>query len=79
VLLPGERYKRKQKKYYHWGEGYREVLLPGERYKAKAINVLLPGNAGGENKGNTITGGTSYEAYDISKILPPGKYYRREL
>jgi len=28
------------------------VLLPGERRKAKAINVLLPGNAGGGNKRN---------------------------
>jgi len=43
VLLPGKRYKRKQKKYYYWGENHKKVLLPGERYKAKAINVLLPG------------------------------------
>jgi len=33
------------------------MLLPGKRCKAKAINVLLPGNAGGENKGNTATKG----------------------
>jgi len=33
------------------------VLPPGERRRAKTINVLLPGNAGGESRGSAATGG----------------------
>jgi len=35
--------------------------------------VLLSGD-----RGSAATKGTSYGAYDIGKILPPGEYYRRE-
>jgi len=35
--------------------------------------VLPPGD-----KGNITTKGTSYGTYDISKILPPGEYYKRK-
>jgi len=35
--------------------------------------VLPPGDIG-----NTATKDTSYGAYDIGKVLPPGEYYRRE-
>jgi len=55
------------------------MLLPGERRKTKAINVLLPGNAGGGSKGSIIIKGTSYGAYNINKILLPGEYYKRKL
>jgi len=55
------------------------VLPPGERRRAKAINVLLPGNAGGGSKGSAATKGTSYGAYDIGRVLPPGEHYRRKL
>jgi len=79
VLLPKKHYKRKQKKCYYWGEDYKKMLPPGKRYKTKVINVLLPRNVGDENKGNIITKNTSYEAYDINKVLLPGEYYRREL
>jgi len=78
VLLPGERYRRKQRECCHWDEGYRGVLPPGERRKAEVINVLLPGNAGGGSKGSAATGDTSYGAYDIGRVLPPGEYYRRK-
>jgi len=54
------------------------VLPPKKRRRTKAINVLLPGNAGGGNKESTITGDTSYGAYNISRVLPPGKYYKRK-
>jgi len=30
------------------------VLPPKKRRRAKAINVLLPGNAGGGSKGSTV-------------------------
>jgi len=78
VLLPGERYRRKQRKCCYWGEGYRGVLLPGERRRAEAINVLPPGNAGGESRGSVATKNTSYGAYDIGRVLPPGEYYKRK-
>jgi len=55
------------------------MLLPGERRKAKAINVLPPGNAGDGNKGNIAIKNTSYGAYDISKVLPPGEHHKRKL
>jgi len=55
------------------------VLLPGKYRKAKVINVLLPGNAEGGSKGSIIIKGTSYGAYDINKMLLPGKYYKRKL
>jgi len=54
------------------------VLPPGKRYKAEAINVLLPGNAEGGNRGSAATKDTSYGAYDISRVLLPGKHYKRE-
>jgi len=68
VLLPGEPRRAKA-----------IVLPPRERRRAEVINVLPPGNAGGESRGSTATRRTSYGAYDIGRILPPGKYYRREL
>jgi len=55
------------------------MLPPGERRKAEAINVLLPGNAGDGSRENTIIKNTTYEAYNISKVLPPGEHYKREL
>jgi len=57
----------------------RGVLPSGERRRAEAINVLPPGNAGGGSRGNAATGNTSYGAYDIGRVLPPGKHYKREL
>jgi len=54
------------------------VLPPGERRRAEAINVLPPGNAGGGSKRSAATGDTSYGAYDIGRVLPPGEYYRRK-
>jgi len=78
VLLPEERYRRKQRECCYWGEGYRGILPPGKRRRAEAINVLLSGNAGGGNKGSAVTGDTSYGAYDIGKILLPGEYYKRK-
>jgi len=71
VLLPGKRYKRKQREYCHWGEGHGGILPSGERRKTKAINVLPPGNAGGGNKGNTTTRGRR------TKRTPQRKYYHR--
>jgi len=35
--------------------------------------VLLPGD-----KKNIATKGTSYGAYDIGRVLLPGKYYKRK-
>jgi len=55
------------------------MLLPRKRRKTKVINVLLPGNAGGESRGNIIIKNTSYETYNINKVLLPEKYYKREL
>jgi len=49
------------------------MLPPGERRKAKVINVLPPGNAGGESKGSTTTRNTSYGAYATGRVLPPGE------
>jgi len=35
--------------------------------------VLLPGD-----KRSAAIKGTSYGAYDIGKVLPPGEYYKRK-
>jgi len=35
--------------------------------------VLSPGD-----KGSAATKGTSYEAYDIGRVLPPEEYYKRK-
>jgi len=79
VLPPGERRGRKQRECCHWGEGHRGVLPPGERRRAEVINVLLPGNVGGGSSGSAAIKGTSYGAYDIDRMLPPGEHYKREL
>jgi len=42
------------------------MLPPGKYYKAEAINVLLPGNAGDENKKSIII-----------KTKVTGEYYYR--
>jgi len=55
------------------------MLSPKKRYKTKVINILLSGNAGGENKRNIIIKNTLYEAYDINKILLSKKHYKRKL
>jgi len=33
---------------------------------------------GGSHRGNTAIKNTSYGAYDIGRMLPPGEYYRRK-
>jgi len=53
------------------------LLMTKYRYRKNIINeshtILLPGN-----KGNTAIKNTLYGVYNINKILPPGKYYRRK-
>jgi len=71
VLPPGEYYRRKP-----------QGAATGEqtecRHRGNIIGgshrVLLPGD-----RRSAATKGTSYGAYDIGRVLPPGEYYRREL
>jgi len=49
------------------------MLLSKKRRKAKTINMSLPGNAEGESKKSNIIKAKGY-----SKVLLPGKYYKRK-
>jgi len=47
-------------------------FVRGEDYYTKSIIFLK------RERGSVAIKGTSYGAYNIGKVLPPGEYYRRE-
>jgi len=51
------------------GTKVKKVLLPKKYRKAKIINILLPENAEGENKGNTV----------IKTKITAKYYYRKNI
>jgi len=50
--------------------GTEGVLPLGVRRRAEAI--------GGSHRGSAATESTSYGAYDIGRVLPPGEHHRRK-
>jgi len=65
-----------QREYYYRGNF--AGRKPSCYYRGNVINksykILLPGN-----RGSTTIKNTLYKTYDINKILPPRKYYKRKL
>jgi len=57
------------------GESLKRKLvgfIRGEGYYTKSIIFLK------RERGSAATGGTSYGAYDIGRVLPPGEHHRRK-
>jgi len=90
VLLPGDRRRTKVKGILLLerillkntvtggtlqGESFKRKLISfvrSENYYTKSIIFLK------RKRGSAAIGNTSYETYDINKVLLPGKYYRRK-